>query len=57
MAQVADQRRDAGLAKRVVAAFAEELVSATGAGVQRYSKAELWDQGGLGPLPILVEEG
>lgn len=55
-AQVAEVRRDAGIAKQVVAAFAEELVSATGAGVQRYSRAELWDQGGLGPLPILVEE-
>ena len=54
--QVADTRRDGGVVVRVVAAFEEKLVSATGAGVQRHSNAELWDQGGLGPLPILVED-
>lgn len=54
--QVAEARQNPDTVERVVAAFAEELVSATGAGVQRHSKAELWDQGGLGALPLLIQE-
>ena len=54
--KVGDARRDSGLVKTVTAAFAEELVAAQGAGTQRYTKAELWNQGGLRPLSPLVHD-
>ena len=53
--QVAATRQQPDVVQRVVAAFVEELASATGVGVHR-SRAELWDAGGLAPLPMLVQD-
>ena len=52
---MAATRQQPDVVQRVVATFVEELASATGVGVHR-SKAELWDAGGLAPLPMLVQD-
>lgn len=51
--QVAEKRRDGSVIDKVADAFTDELVARTNVGVQA-TKAALWDEGGLAPLPPLI---
>ena len=55
MVQVAAKRREPATLQAVSGAFEEGLAAySTTAGSA--SKTALWDRGGLGPLPILVQD-
>ena len=53
MTQVAAKRREPGTVQAVTEAFSEGL-AAYSSTAGTVSKSELWDRGGLGPLPVLV---